>query len=400
MRTMLTAFAATVLVGSGACAEAETRELPDTIELLVDGLSKPVEMVADPTHDARFYVLEQAGRVRVVEDGRLLETAFWTAGDDFADRGWEQGLLGIALAPDWAESRVFYLNYTGRDNSTRIVRVRAESAHRSDEASEELVLRIAQPFANHNGGCMRFGPDGMLWIGTGDGGAANDPDDLAQNMESLLGKMLRIDVCGEPDEGLAYAIPANNPFVGEEGVRPEIWSYGLRNPWKYAFDSKGRLWIADVGQNKYEWVHIMPADSKGGENFGWARLEGPEPLPLSARARRALGERPVPENALRPVWYYEHHPLASITGGFLYEGSKVESLKGRYICADFMSGRMWTWRYEDGEAVDVREVGEYYGSPFEGVAPRAVEISSFGVDNEGELYIVDHRGGRIFKIVR
>ena len=402
-RSLLTLACVSATITLTGCfrATAADNAIPETLEVICEGLKKPVDFVSDPTHPKRFFILEQPGTIRVVQGGTLLPEPFWKVGGDFTDRGWEQGLLGMALDPMYADNGFFYLNYSAADGATKIVRVTANSPTTTDLDSETLIMRIEQPFANHNGGCIRFGPDGMLYIGMGDGGSANDPMYLSQNPRSLLGKMLRIDVVGARDvDDKAYLIPADNPFVDDDEVLDEIWALGVRNPWKFTFDSLGRMWIADVGQNAREWVHLQPADSGGGENYGWASYEGDQELRLSDRLRRRFGERPAPEEFVLPVFAYDHHPVASITGGYFYEGKAVDALKDRYICADFMSGRMWTFRLgADGKATDVEEVTKKYGTPWKGSQP-AVEISSFGRDNEGEIYILDHSAGRLLKIVK
>ena len=235
----------------------------------VTGLRQPVDMAQDPTNDARFLVVEKAGTVRAIEDGALVDGAVFEVNrDNFTDRNWEQGLLGIAFDPAYADNRRVYFNYTGNRGTTHISRYTASDDGTIDATTEEILLTYEQPYPNHNGGAIRFGPDGMLWIGTGDGGAANDPHGYGQKTDTLLGKMLRIDVTGEPDDGLKYAIPENNPFVGNDDFRPEIWAIGLRNPWRYEWDAEGNLWIADVGQNRFEEIHVEPQGSAGGLNYG------------------------------------------------------------------------------------------------------------------------------------
>ncbi len=387
------------LVGLSSLACAQRAEA-----WIEEGLDRPVDFVADPTDAERFYVVEQSGQVRVIEGGELLEEPFFEVDrSDFATDNWEQGLLGIALDPGFAENKRFYLNYSGRDGRTIVSRFTAESSHHAPESSEEVILEVAQPWGNHNGGCMRFGPDGMLYIGMGDGGSANDPRGAGQDLGTHLGKLLRIDVTGEPDEGLAYAVPDDNPFVDLDDAKPEIWAYGLRNPWRFEFDSRGRMWIADVGQNRFEWVHVQKAGSRGGENYGWNIMEGQGRFkPGRARFqdpprlnKEAFNERGVQF----PVFEYRHHPVASITGGFLYEGASIARLKNRYLVADFMSGRVWSFRLgDDWEAEDIVEHTDSFAQTFGGRGAD-LAISSFGRDLDGELYILDHKAGRVLKIV-
>ena len=376
----------------------------------VSGLDKPVDITQDPTDDSRWFVLEQTrGAVRVIEDGELLETPLIEVDkSDFATRNWEQGLLGIALSPDYAESREFYLYYTQGDGATVLSRFTASGPRSADWGTEVELLRIEQPWGNHNGGCIRFGPDGYLYLGPGDGGAANDPRGNGQNPHTLLGTLLRIDVTGEPDPGLPYAIPDDNPFADGEDGAPEVWAYGMRNAWRFEFDSRGRLWIADVGQNRFEYVHVQPA-GMGGLNYGWNEVEGNGAF----KPGRAVGRRGSPnpprlsraemlDRGYEPAAFeYEHHPTASITGGYFYEGEKLDWLRSRYICADFMSGRAWTFRVREMpsgryRADDVIEISDQIAATFGGDPSMA--ISSFGRSNDGEeLLVLDLKGGRVLK---
>jgi glucose/arabinose dehydrogenase len=403
----------TLACALGACSAAATAQ---QAEPWVEGLTKPVDMAQDPTDPSRFFVVQQGGSIRVIESDDLLDApALTIPASEINTRNWEQGLLGLAFDPGYAENGRLYINYTDEDGDTRITRVTRADKRTFDFATEELILTFEQPWGNHNGGAIRFGPDGMLWIGTGDGGAANDPRNYAQNNNSLLGKMLRVDVSGTPDAGLAYAIPSDNPFVGNDDYRPEIWATGLRNPWRYEWDPAGNLWIADVGQNRHEEIHLQPAGSKGGENYGWKPMEGQAPfLPgrkpaddpeaVSNSEHRDAGFEP-------PLWTYRHHPLGSITGGYVYTGTEVPSLRGRYIYADFMSGRIWSLRLRTDAGKDssadagpggfrADDVVEHTRD-FQAAFPLGTElcIGSFGTDRDGELYILDHKGGRVLKIV-
>lgn len=374
-----------------------------SLQPFVSGLTKPVDFAADPTDDTRFYVVEQVGRVRVIENGRLLDEPFYEVDrSNFTDSGWEQGLLGIAFDPKFAENRRVYLNFTGKKGATNIVRVEAKTPQQADAKSQTSILTFDQPFANHNGGGIAFGPDGMLYIGTGDGGAANDPYGNGQKLDTLLGKMLRIDVSGPAGDGKAYAVPKDNPFVGKEGARPEIWAYGLRNPWRFSFDSKGRLWIGDVGQNRYEEIDLQPEGSKGGENYGWNIMEGfGEFRPGGDRARdpRKLNAEQHAERGLTaPIYAYRQDPDGSVTGGYFYEGDGVPALKDRYVFAEFQRGRIWSFAVEDGKPTDMTEHTTMWTAALDGQTPLQ-RISSFGRDNAGELYILDIRDGRVWKVV-
>ena len=364
-------------------------------------------------HEGRALIVEQDGLVRVLEtDGTLLASPFIEVDrSNFTDHksNWERGLLGIALDPGYAENRRLYLYYTDQDGATVTSRFTASSDTTAEWDTEELLLSVDQPFKNHNGGCIRFGPDGMLYIGPGDGGKANDTLNAGQSLDTHLGKLLRIDVAGEPDPGLPYAIPADNPFVGVDGAEPEIWAYGLRNPWKFEFDSMGRLWIADVGQNRYEYVHAQPAGSTGGENYGWKIMEGAGEFKAGRKPKddpERLDRADHIERGLEPpVFEYRHHPIGSITGGYFYEGDKYPWLRGRYICADFISGRVWSFRprtRSSGDktflaADDIVEHTDAVKASFGGNGP-GLAISGFGISPDGQtIYVLDHKAGRLLK---
>lgn len=393
-----------VLAGTLLIAVTSTSAWAQSFELFAKGLNKPVDFAPDPTDQSRFYVVEQTGTIRIIEDGELHSSPFFKArSENFTDKNWEQGLLGLAFDPKYKENKYFYVNYTGKGGVTHVSRFTALSPEQADPSSEKVIITIDQPFGNHNGGGIAFGPDGMLYIGMGDGGAANDPYKNGQNLESLLGKMLRIDVSSEPDEGKGYAIPSDNPFVDREGARGEIWAYGLRNPWRFSFDSKGRMWIGDVGQNRFEEINLQPEGSKGGENYGWSIMEGAgafrpggkkseDPEALSAAIHRERGFEP-------PLWSYHQNPDGSVTGGFLYEGDDVPALKDRYIFAEFQRGNIWSFRLKDGKVDDLAEHTAAFEQALsgKGVTQR---VSSFGRGTDGALYLLDHKGGAVYKIVK
>ena len=385
-----------------------------TLETVAEGLNRPCDMTVDP--DGRLLVVEQDGLVRVIEtDGTLRDSPFIEVDrSNFTDHtsNWERGLLGIALDPGYSENRRFYLYYSDKDGDTVTSRFTASGDTSADWSTEEVLLEIDQPFGNHNGGCLRFGPDGMLYIGPGNGGAANDPRGYGQNLDTHLGKLLRIDVTGEPDPGMPYAIPDDNPFVGRADAKPEIWAYGLRNPWKFEFDSTGRLWIADVGQNRYEYVHVQKAGSEGGENYGWNIMEGlgefkagrkkeEDPDRLDRTAHLGRGLEP-------PVFEYRHHPIASITGGYFYEGDQYPWLRGRYFCADFMSGRFWSFRPRERTGPDgttyfaADDIVEHTDDVKASFGGKGVDLamSSFGISPDGQtVYVLDHKAGRVLRFV-
>lgn len=392
------------LVGIGVAVVSlwTSAALAQRAQVLVSGLRKPVDFAPDPTVKDRFYIVEQVGTIRIVENGQLRPEPFFEVDRaNFTDRGWEQGLLGLAFDPSYSQNQRLYINYTNAKGDTHVARIVATDPYKADQASEQLILAIDQPWDNHNGGCIRFGPDGMLYIGMGDGGAANDPKGSGQDRRSLLGKMLRIDVTSQPAQGMAYAIPGDNPFIHLDDTLPEIWALGVRNPWKFSFDSKGRMWIGDVGQNTCEWVHVQPEGSKGGENYGWNAMEGPNPFSARPAAQRDI--QPDPATLVSPVWSYTHRSNnganGSITGGYFYEGAKIPSLRNRYIVADFMSGRVWSFKLGgNGKADDIVEHTDAFAPAFK-ESGRDLTISSFGRDLDGELYMLDLKAGTLIQIV-
>jgi glucose/arabinose dehydrogenase len=334
-----------------------------------------------PAHDGsgRMFVTEQVGRVMAFDpSARTLQGAVYLDISRRVDSSAnEMGLLGFAFAPDYARTGAFYVNYTvGNPRRTVISRFRSNQAHSAaDPASEEVLLEIAQPFVNHKGGQIVFGPDGFLYIGMGDGGSARDPMGNGQNSDALLGKLLRIDVM---NTGASYRVPEDNPFVGQQGVRPEIWASGLRNPWRFSFDPQGgALWLADVGQNAREEVDVIV---KGG-NYGWAVMEGAGCLGGGSNCDQS--------GFIPPVIDYPTGQNCSVTGGFVYRGQQIEALYGAYVYGDYCSGRVWGLRY-DGAAVT--EHVEFLDSD--------IRISSFAVDAQGEIYALQHDDrGAIFKLV-
>jgi glucose/arabinose dehydrogenase len=349
------------------------------LALVAEGLDSPLFAGHAGDGSGRLFVLEQAGRVRVVRDGRLVPEPFL----DIAARisaGGERGLLGIAFAPSFATDGRFFVDYTDRDGNTVVSEFRAPdpAADRADPGSERVLLRIDQPFANHNGGALATGPDGLLWVATGDGGSGGDPLGNGQRLDTLLGKLLRIDP--RPVAGAPYGVPSDNPFVGRAGARAEIWAYGLRNPWRFSFDrASGDLWIGDVGQSAIEEVDRWPAGSPGGPNFGWNTMEASACFDPAEGCDRA--------GLVLPVAEYGHDRGCSITGGYVYRGMSVPGLAGTYLHADYCAGTIWGLEAAAGKP-----------------APRVLldsglSVASFGEDESGELYVVDLAGGRLFRIV-
>lgn len=330
-------------------------------------LKSPVFLTYARDQSGRLFIVEQPGTIRILEKGKLLEAPFL----DIKERvlfGGEQGLLGLAFHPAYRLNGRFFVNYTRKDDGATVVAEyrRSEQADRAGR-EERVLVSIPQPYPNHNGGMIAFGPDGYLYIGMGDGGSRGDPQNRAQNKNDLLGKLLRIDV----NNLVPYGIPTDNPFVGGK-ERPEIFAMGLRNPWRFSFDREtGDLWLADVGQNKWEEVNVV---RKGG-NYGWRVMEGfhcfnlPEPC----------GK----ENFTSPVLEYDHQGgRCSIIGGYVYRGRAIPALVGTYLYGDFCSGEMLLVRTNQG--------GQVSGEPW--VLKTNASISSFGEDENGEIYLLDHKG--------
>lgn len=348
------------------------------LETVVEGLDFPLWLTAPPD-DPRLFVVEKGGRVRIVEDGALLPTPFLDLSGQVST-GSEQGLLSLAFHPDYASNGRFFVNFTDTAGDTRVVelRVSATDPHRADPGSARVVLAIEQPFSNHNGGFVLFGPDGMLYVGTGDGGSGGDPQGNGQDTGTLLGKLLRIDV----DGGQPYAIPSDNPFVDTPGARPEVWAYGLRNPWRFSFDREtGDLYVADVGQNRLEEVNAVRG-AGAGLNYGWNVMEGTrcfEPPQGCDRSGLTL-----------PVTEFDHGDGCSVTGGFVYRGSAIPDLRGTYLYSDYCSGFVRSFRFANGRAEGERRLPE--------LEPPDDAVSSFGEDAAGEMYILT-AGGGVHRIV-
>jgi glucose/arabinose dehydrogenase len=342
---------------------------------VANGLLKPDFLTHAGDGSGRLFVVEQAGRIRIIDGDKVVETPFLDISDRVGSSSNEQGLLGLAFAPDYASSGTFFVNYTNRAGDTVISRFQVTAdAQVADPASETLVLTFQQPAPNHNGGMILFGPDGMLWVGTGDGGASNDRFGNGQNPQTLLGKMLRIDVMSDPTQ--PYTIPADNPWVtaqwNGQTVRGEIWALGLRNPWRYSFDATTNdLWIADVGQNTWEEVNFVAAGSAGGLNFGWPLMEGLHCFQQAECDATGL---------LPPVIEYDHSGNCSITGGHVYRGS-IPALQGVYFYADYCSMRIWA-ATPAGDGTWKSDLVLQSDAP----------ITSWGADQDGELYIVEANG--------
>jgi glucose/arabinose dehydrogenase len=339
------------------------------LETVATDLDRPLHLTAPPG-DPRLFVVEKSGRIKILKGGASAPVVFLDLHDSVST-GSEQGLLSMAFHPQYASNGFFYVDYTDRDGDTRVVRYRvsATDPDRADPGSAKLILFVEQPFANHNGGLLLFGRDGKLYIGLGDGGSAGDPQGNGQNLGTLLGKILRIDV----DGGDPYAIPPDNPFAGRAGARGEIWAYGLRNPWRFSFDDPtNQLYIADVGQNAWEEIDVVPA-GEGGQNYGWNIMEGFHCYNAPACTTAGL---------TLPVVEYSHSDGCSITGGSVYRGQRAPELVGLYFYSDYCSGFLRSFRY-DGRMVTEHTtwaVGDI-GS-----------VQSFGTDAAGEMYILSANG--------
>jgi glucose/arabinose dehydrogenase len=397
-----TAIAAALVI---VCASGATLPAQLRTRVHASGFALPIAFVQDPADRDVQFAVEQHGRIRVVRAGAVLAAEFLDVSSAVVAGG-EQGLLGMAFAPDAASGR-FFINFTNRSGDTVVARLRRSGNPVVADPASRFDLRwsgaggpafIAQPFANHNGGHLAFGPDGYLYIGLGDGGSGNDPDHRAQNPSELLGKMLRVDVSVPDSHPIGYQVPADNPFVrgGPVAARPEIWSFGLRNPWRYSFDDPARggtgaLLIGDVGQNRFEEIDYEPAN-RGGRNYGWRNREG---------ARDNVTSRPAAYLPLvDPIHEYGRDAGASVTGGIVYRGSALPaSFRGRYFFADFISGRVWSLALTTDAAGEARASDVVEHTADLSRAGSIGNISAFGVDADGELFLVGYSTGRILKVL-
>ena len=293
-------------------------------------------LITAPAGDDRLFVVEQTGRIRILRPNGSVDATPFLDISSLVSGGGEQGLLGLAFHPRYATNGRFFVNYTNRSGATVVAEFHVSgNPDVANAGSRRRLLRIAQPFENHNGGMVAFGPDGYLYIGMGDGGSGGDPGNRAQNLRNPLGKMLRIDVNGS-SASRPYRIPLSNPFRGHTGVPPEIFALGLRNPWRFSFDrARGDLWIGDVGQNRIEEIDYAPLAKARGANFGWRRFEGRSSF---SDARLTAG------HLIQPVTQYKHGPGCSVTGGYVYRGPSIPALDGRYVFSDFCSAQVWTMR--------------------------------------------------------
>jgi glucose/arabinose dehydrogenase len=350
------------------------------IEPIVDGLQRPVFVTGAGDGSGRLFVVEQPGRIRVFQDGQLLETPFLDISDKLTTNGNEQGLLGLAFHPDYVSNGQFFVNYSAAGSGDNIIERYQVSSdpNVADKNSALTILTIPGLESNHNGGMLAFDPDGYLYIGTGDGGGGGDRHGTignGQSLDTLLGKILRIDVNAE-----TYIVPANNPFVNTAGALPEIWSYGLRNPWRFSFDRAiGDLYIGEVGQNAQEEIDFQPASSAGGENYGWRIMEGD-----SCYDEGMDCDNP---DLVAPIATYSHDLGCSVTGGYVYRGEEFPWLQGQYIFADYCTGIVWASAQDANGSWQTRRVTTFDDT-----------ISSFGEDDAGELYVIGHNTGTVYRL--
>jgi len=380
VRARTATSALTALAASAACAMTD---VPAAVEPAFPALEfrRPVDLQHAGDGSGMLYVVEQHGVIHRFENRRDVARSevFLDIRSRVSRSGNEEGLLGLAFHPAYADNGRFFVYYSAADPRRSVLAeyARPRGGGRVDPAAERVLMEVEQPWSNHNGGQIVFGPHGHLYVALGDGGAGGDPQDHGENPRTLLGSILRIDVA-RPEGGRAYAIPRDNPFVDNaKGWREEIWAYGLRNPWRFSFDpATGRLWAGDVGQNAYEEVTLI----EKGRHHGWNLVEGSHCFePPTGCDKGGL---------VMPVWEYDHSQGQFITGGYVYRGERLPALRGRYVYADFVSGRIWSLNAEDPASPDNRLI-----------ADSGLGIASFGVDDTGELYLLAF-DGRIYRLAR
>jgi glucose/arabinose dehydrogenase len=356
-----------LLAGGGSAARAALPAVELIPALPKISFDRPLAVVASPDSSNRLFVVEQAGRILVVPNSPDAEKpgVFLDITNKVRTVNNEEGLLSLSFHPGYASNGYFFVYYAASDPQRTVLsrfRVSRTDPNQADLQSERVLLQVGQPYGNHKGGTLLFGPDGLLYLSLGDGGSAGDPHGNGQNLGTLLAKIIRIDV-DHSDSGLAYAIPPGNPFRAKPGARPEIWAYGLRNVWRMSFDRQtGDLWAADVGQDAWEEINLI---TKGGD-YGWNIREGAHPYEPT----------PIHDSLIEPIIDYPHPTGASVTGGYVYRGAKYPSLKGVYIYGDYVTGTIWGLRYEHGRVTDQGTLLQQ---------PR--NISSFGEDGHGEILL-------------
>jgi len=360
------------------------------VKLIGDGFKKTVWAESPKGVKNDLWVLEKTGKIKILNTKTGDTSLFLDVTEQITSKSNEQGLLGLAFADDYLSSGRFYLYYTNPKGDTEICRYIAHGADKreSKASTKELLLTFKQDYRNHNGGWIGFGPDGYLYIGAGDGGAANDPKKRAQDLSSYLGKLLRIDV--SPEKG--YKVPKDNPFLGQSNVKPEIYAYGLRNPWRCSWDSEtGDFYIADVGQNKWEEINFMSAGKGKGANYGWRAREGD----IATPKKNVGGSKP--KGAIDPIYVYPHDSSPkgglSVTGGYVYRGP-IKSLQGKYFFADYVKPHIWSFEVKNGKMDNFQNWTDQLNS--ENI--KITAISSFGQDSVGNLLIISH-SGKIYQLI-
>jgi glucose/arabinose dehydrogenase len=344
---------------------------------VVGGLNAPLDFQVPNDGSGRFFVVEQAGTIRIISAGALLPTPFLDIHTKVNFDHAEQGLLGLAFHPNYSQNHLFYLNYdrlSGSQIQTVIAEYQETSTNQGAPSSERILLLVDQPFPNHKGGQLAFGPDGFLYIGLGDGGSAGDPNGNGQSLGTQLGKLLRIDV-DHTSTGFQYAIPSDNPFISTSGALPEIWAYGFRNPWRFSFERGGtRHFCADVGQAKVEEIDLV----ERGKNYGWNVMEGSQCYNSSTcdKSGKTL-----------PIAEYDHSEGSAVIGGYVYKGTAIPSLSGIYVFGDLSGGKIWGLQ-ETSPGTWTRTT----------LVSTALTLSSFGQDESGEVYVIDYGGGNVLKL--
>lgn len=348
------------------------------LSLIATGLTAPTGITATPNAaDKRLFALEQAGVIQIITSEGTLEAKPFLDIKNRVLTGGEMGLLGLTFHPEYKKNGYFYVNYIDKEQNTVIARYKiSANANEADPESEKVLFKVKQPYSNHNGGDLAFGPDGFLYASLGDGGSAGDPENRAQDKGNFLGKILRLDV----DKGDPYEIPTSNPFVDEAGTKPEIWALGLRNPWRISFDKQtGDLYIADVGQGTIEEIDVQKASSKGGENYGWRCYEGNNAFNTD--------ECLTAKDYVAPVAEYNHEDgRCSVTGGYVYRGKSYPALAGKYFYGDYCNGQLFYLSQKDGEWTQTMATKTPYS------------ISAFGQGSDGELYLADFKTGSVYKL--
>lgn len=368
---------AATATGSGA-ARVDLSTIKVSLKPVFTGLDQPVFFTNAGDGSGDIFIVEKAGKILLAKNGKLQTQPFLDITSRVKSSGSEQGLLSVAFHPSYKSNGFFYVYYIDTFGNTVVARFTANQDRNSaDPTSFKEILGIKQPYSNHNGGQLAFGPRGLLWIGVGDGGSEGDPRGNGQNTNTLLGKILRIDV----DHGNPYSIPPNNPFVNGKGGKPEIWAYGLRNPWRFSFDSQTHdLYIGDVGQNQWEEIDFVPSTLQPGFNFGWKVMEGTHCYAPSSNCDQAGLTLPVAE--------YSHTPdNCAVMGGYVYRGSQFRSIAGVYFFGDYCSGRIWGMDRDAGGKWITAQVGRG-GAGF----------SAFGEDGSGEIYVCDLDNGTIYHL--